>query len=83
MLKKQISPELYGFLRSIQPERIPEEHQVEIANLGILNIFCVQNHNIHELCVYGNYIIELSDGKYVDMTAPLSNIGAIIEQLSE
>ena len=83
MLKKQISPELYGFLRSIQPERIPEDHQVKIANLGIRNIFCVQNRNIQELGVYGNFIIELSDGKYVDMAAPLNNIGAIIEQLSE
>lgn len=78
-----MTPVLYRLLGSIQPEVIPERYQVEIANLGIRNIFCVLDHNIPELGVFGYYIIELINGKYVDMTAPLNNIGAIIESMSD
>ena len=79
MIKKHLTPELYGVLETIQLMMIPEEDQAKAASLGISKIFFIRNP-IPELGVYGNHIIEFSDASYVDMSAP-QIIRAIIECL--
>lgn len=84
MIKKHLTPELYGVLKTIQPMIIPEEDQAKAEKLGISKIYFIRD-SIPELGVYGNHIIEFSDASYVDMSVPqiIEAIIACLENSAE
>lgn len=80
MLTKTITPEIFAALSSKTPADIPQNLICTANALGIKGIYFLGNQSI--IGCYGNIVIVLQNGRYVDFQCP-ENIEAIIGILSQ
>lgn len=82
MALKVITPELRNALRFVPKLDIPEHLLAEAAKLNIKAIYSVKDFNVSEFNVFGIYVIELPNSKFIDIDVIPNNIDSIIRILS-
>lgn len=80
---KRLTPEIRNFLATRLPLEIPADLVVKARRLSIKEIYSLQNLNLADYGVYGNHIVIVADGQYIDFDLPAVNsVKAIIDLLS-
>ena len=80
---KRLTPEIRNILATRLPLEIPADLTVKARRLSIKEIYSLQDLNLADYGVYGNHIVIVSDGQYIDFELPTVNSArAIINLLS-
>lgn len=65
------------------PLEIPIDLAIKARKLSIKSIYYLQDLNLADYGVYGNHIVVVADGQYVDFElSPVNSVQSIIDLLS-
>ena len=70
---KRLTPEIRNILATRLPLEIPADLTVKARRLSIKEIYSLQDLNLADYGVYGNHIVVVADGQYIDFDLPTVN----------
>lgn len=81
MLKKIITPEITMFLDNHLASEIPFHLQAKAMSLNIKNVYLLEA-DYSNYGVYGNCIVTLNDGTYIDFQNAPNSVETVIDLMS-
>ena len=84
MLLKSFTPEIKNILTTQKPLEISADLAVKARSLSIKEIYFLPDLDLSDYGVYGNHVVLMADGQYIDYTlSPENAVRTIIDLLSQ
>ena len=82
MVLKGLTPEIQERLEPLTPLEIPADLFDKARKLNINRIYCLRDLDFADCGVYGNHIVVVNDGQYIDFdVCPINSVKTIISLL--